>query len=48
MEQHDPDPTKARLHALYRFVMDNERLPKVKDTYTLHHAVDITANMACR
>uniref|UniRef100_A0A383VYY7 Helicase-associated domain-containing protein n=1 Tax=Tetradesmus obliquus TaxID=3088 RepID=A0A383VYY7_TETOB len=31
MEQHDPDPTKARLHALYRFVMDNGRLPKVHE-----------------
>jgi hypothetical protein len=33
MEQQDPDPTKARLHALYRFVMDNGRLPKVQ-----HHS----------
>jgi hypothetical protein len=45
MEQHDPDPTKARLHALYRFVMDNQRLPKVGDTSVLH-AAGSTANLA--
>ncbi|KAF6258176.1 hypothetical protein COO60DRAFT_1639326 [Scenedesmus sp. NREL 46B-D3] len=31
MEQHDPDPTTARLHALYRFVMDNGRPPKIHE-----------------
>lgn len=27
----DPDPTTARLHALYRFVMDNGRVPKIHE-----------------